>query len=350
MIHPKPSAHQGPRMSRSRQAGFGLVELMVSMLLGLILIGGILSIFLSNQQAFRSNEGLARLQENARISFELMAREIREAGGNPCGAKVVSNVVNTSTTTWSLNWDAGTVIGADNTQTITAVVTGTSSSNRRTNTDAIQVMTGSLGESVALTSNITATAALTVATSSHSITATDVVMACDSTSAAIAQVTSVVGTSLFHISTGTTSPGNCSQGLGAPVSCASATGTAKTFQAGGFVAPLTSVVWYVGTNSRGGSSLFRASRGPDVSVTREEIAEGVTDMQIEYLLRDEATGNLDASWVGASSVTAWTPSTAKQVVAVRVTLDLESLSKVGTNQATLKRQQIFVVNLRNRVI
>lgn len=349
-MHPKTSTRRGHRMPRSRQAGFGLVELMVSMLLGLILIGGILSIFLSNQQTFRSNEGLARLQENARISFELMAREIREAGGNPCGAKAVSNVVNTSTTTWSLNWDAGTVIGADDTQTITAVVTGTSSADRKTSTDAIQVMTGSLGESVALSSNTTATAELTVATSSHSFTETGVVMACDSTSAAITQITSVVGTSLFHISTGTTVPGNCSQGLGYPVSCASATGTAKTFQAGGFVAPLTSVVWYVGTNSRGGSSLFRASRGSGVSVAREEIAEGVTDMEIEYLLRDEATGNLDATWVGASSVPGWTPATAKQVVAVRVTLDLETLSKVGTDQATLKRQQIFVVNLRNRVI
>jgi type IV pilus assembly protein PilW len=207
-----------------------------------------------------------------------------------------------------------------------------------------------MGSSVALVSNITATAALTVATTSHSITETDVVMACDSTSAAIAQVTTIVGTSLFHISTGTTSPGNCSQGLGYPVNCTSATGAVKTFQPGGFVAPLTSVVWYVGVNSRGGSSLFRAARGTGVSVNREEIAEGVTDMQIEYLLRDEATGNLDASWVGASSVTGWTPSTPKQVVAVRVTLDLESLGKVGTDQATLKRQQIFVVNLRNRVI
>ncbi len=335
---------------RSRQSGFGLVELMVSMLLGLILIGGVLSIFLGNQQAFRSNEGLARLQENSRISFELMAREIREAGGNPCGAKVVSNVVKTSTTTWSLNWDAGTVIGAEGSQTITAVVTGTSSSNRRTNTDAIQVMSGSMGSSVALTSNVAASAALNVATSSHSITAGDVVMVCDASSAAITQVTSVSGTTLYHISTGATSPGNCSQGLGSPVDCSTATGTAKTFQPGGFVAPLTSVVWYVGVNSRGGSSLFRASRGNAVNVSLDEIAEGVTDMQIEYLLRDEATGNLDATWVGAGSVPGWLATTAKQVVAVRVTLDIESQSKVGTDQATLKRQQIFVVNLRNRVM
>lgn len=71
-----------PRTStRRRQGGFSLIELMVALVLGLVLIGGVINIFVTNQQAFRTNENLARLQENARISFELTAREIRQAGG-----------------------------------------------------------------------------------------------------------------------------------------------------------------------------------------------------------------------------------------------------------------------------
>ena len=324
------------------QKGFGLVELMISLVLGMLLIGGVLSIFLSNQQTFRSNEGLSRLQENARISFELMAREVRQAGGNPCGAKLVGNVVNNASTTWSLNWEAGTVIGFAGTHTVTAVTTGTATANRATATDAIQVLSGNLGDSASLASNSTTTAQITLTTSTHSITATDIVMVCDGSSAAIAQVSSVSGTALYHVSaTGT--PGNCSQGLGYPSNCATAVGTSKTFQPGGFVSDYSASTWYVGFNSRGGRSLFRI----DINGT-EEIAEGVTDMDIAYLLRTEATGALDSNWVDASSITDWTPTAAKQVVAVRMKLTLETLAKVGTNQQKLERQLIHVVSLRNR--
>lgn len=326
-----------------RQKGFGLVELMVSMVLGLILIGGVLSIFLSNQQAFRTNEGLARVQENARISFELMAREIREAGGNPCGARVVGNVVNDNTTTWSLNWGAGTLIGTPGTEDLDMVATGTASTQRVTATDAILVMGASVGPSVRLTSHTTATAAIEVSASTHTIGTTDFVLICDGASAAITQATSVDGSTVFHVSGDSTLPGNCSQGLGYPTSCASSTGTSKQFQPGGFVAELSTGVWYVGNNDRGGTSLFRRS-----AVTTDEIAEGVTDMQIEYLLRTVASGALDSDWVDASSVTDWTPAALKEVVAVRLSLTLETNDSVGSDQQTLKRQLIHVVNLRNR--
>src|SRR3546814_11566616 len=78
-----------PFRSRSRsgsgQAGFSLVELMISLVLGLIVIGGVTTVFLSNQQSYRSNEGLSQLQENSRIAFELMARDIRQTGLTGCG-------------------------------------------------------------------------------------------------------------------------------------------------------------------------------------------------------------------------------------------------------------------------
>lgn len=316
---------------------------MVSMVLGLILIGGTLSIFLSNQQAFRSNEGLSRLQENARVSFELMARDIREAGSNLCGVKVVGNVVNNANTTWNLNWDGGTLIGASGTQTLTAVVTGTASGQRATATDAIQLLSASLAPAVEVTASTPSSALIGVATTSTLALSTDTfAFACDGTSGAIFQVTSVVGTSVFHI-TGAGTPGNCSTGLGFPTNCATPTAPAKTFQPGGYISPLTAVVWYVGTNSRGGRSLYRRTpAGP------EEIAEGVTDMQIAYLQRDVATGTLDSDWVDASAITNWTTAAAKQVVAVRVALALESLGREGTDQQALQRELVHVVSIRER--
>jgi type IV pilus assembly protein PilW len=69
----------------ARQAGMTLIELMISMALGLLVISGVVGIFLANREANRDMESLARIHENARIAFDLMGRSLREAGGNPCG-------------------------------------------------------------------------------------------------------------------------------------------------------------------------------------------------------------------------------------------------------------------------
>jgi type IV pilus assembly protein PilW len=329
-----------PKASFSNQKGFGLVELMVAMVLGLVLIGGVLSIFLSNQQSFRSFEGLSRIQENARISFELMARDVREAGSNLCGAKVVGNVVNGAGTSWALNWAAGTVIGASGTQTLATLVAGTAATQRVAGTDAIQVMNASTGNSIGISSNVPATAVISLTTSTHSIAAGNIVMACDSTSAAIFQVSGVTGAAISHLA-GTGTPGNCSQGLGIPTNCA--TPSNKTFQPGGYVAGLVASVWYVGNNGRGGRSLYRLG-----AVATEEIAEGVTNMEIDYLRRNTATGALQSDWEDASAITDWTSTAPLQVVAVRIRLALESTGRVGTDQENLRRELIHVVNIRER--
>jgi prepilin-type N-terminal cleavage/methylation domain-containing protein len=50
--------------------GFSLVELMISMLLGLVIIGAATGVILANRQSYRTNEGLSQIQESARTAFE----------------------------------------------------------------------------------------------------------------------------------------------------------------------------------------------------------------------------------------------------------------------------------------
>src|SRR3546814_5978318 len=98
---------------RAHAAGFSLVELMVAMVLGLLVSGSAIGIFISNRQANRATDSLSRIQENARTAFELMARDVREAGGNPCGRNLlVTSVINGAGGNW---WDslANPVIGYD---------------------------------------------------------------------------------------------------------------------------------------------------------------------------------------------------------------------------------------------
>ena len=80
-----------PWVSR-HQRGTGLVEIMVALTLGLVLMGGVLQIFLSNKQTYRMQEAHARLQENGRFAMEKISRDIREAGYWGCASRSVSTV------------------------------------------------------------------------------------------------------------------------------------------------------------------------------------------------------------------------------------------------------------------
>lgn len=64
---------------RNPQRGLTLVEIMVAMAISLVLLAGIIQIFLGSKQAYRVQDGLARLQENGRFAMEFMGRSIREA-------------------------------------------------------------------------------------------------------------------------------------------------------------------------------------------------------------------------------------------------------------------------------
>jgi len=77
------SAMQGVVRAR-RMAGFGLVELMIAMLLGLIVLGAAIAVFQSNQRSYRANEGQNRVQESARVAYEMMSRDLRSVGTSAC--------------------------------------------------------------------------------------------------------------------------------------------------------------------------------------------------------------------------------------------------------------------------
>ena len=72
-----------------RLAGFSLIELMVAITLGLLLTGGLIQLFTSTKVTFRTNDALARVQENGRFTLEVLKRELREAGTNGfCAAQL----------------------------------------------------------------------------------------------------------------------------------------------------------------------------------------------------------------------------------------------------------------------
>lgn len=325
-------------------SGFTLIELMVALLLGLIVIAGVVSVFLANQRTYRTNEALGDVQDSSRTAFELMARDIRQAGLTGCdNSGRVSNVLNNGSVKkgaaadWWATWDSTTsnvIHGYDHTQNDAAA----SSPSRSAGTDSLQLI-GISDLGVTVSTNTTTSAQFTVNGTPSGLVAGDVLVVCNPNHAAIFQATAVAGTTITYAS-GTGSPGNCSTGLGYPTSCTTANN--YQFSPNALLAKLSGVDWYIGTNAANTSSLFRKGLENTLGVptpTSEEMVRGVTGMTISY----HETGG--TSFNAATGVTNW-----GLVDAVRVTLAVQSTDQTaGVDVKPITRTFTTTTTLRNRV-
>ena len=66
-----------------RQAGIGLIELMVAVVVGLFILLGLSSVFVNVKQAFTAQERLAALQDNERLALTVLTSTIQQAGYFP---------------------------------------------------------------------------------------------------------------------------------------------------------------------------------------------------------------------------------------------------------------------------
>ncbi len=67
-------------VKHARQQGFTVVEVLISLLLGLLIIGAVIAIFLGSKQSYLIHESLSRIQENGRYALSTLGRDIRLAG------------------------------------------------------------------------------------------------------------------------------------------------------------------------------------------------------------------------------------------------------------------------------
>ena len=67
-------------MRNANQTGFTLTELMIAMVLGVILAGGVVNLFVVGQRSFRMDENVARMQDEGRFAINELARDVRMAG------------------------------------------------------------------------------------------------------------------------------------------------------------------------------------------------------------------------------------------------------------------------------
>jgi type IV pilus assembly protein PilW len=63
-----------------RQRGVSLVELMISMVIGLVLVGGAITVYVQSGNTYRTSDKVARLQEVGRYALDIVENDVRLAG------------------------------------------------------------------------------------------------------------------------------------------------------------------------------------------------------------------------------------------------------------------------------
>lgn len=74
-------------MKQFRQRGFGLVELMISVTLGLLLSAAVIQVFLASSTSSQIQDSLAQVQETGRFAMHFIAKEIRMSGYMGCASR-----------------------------------------------------------------------------------------------------------------------------------------------------------------------------------------------------------------------------------------------------------------------
>lgn len=72
-------AAPNPAVPRRLQSGVSLIELMVAMVIGLFLMLGAITVYNQSRTTYRASEGVARLQEVARLALDVLEADVRMA-------------------------------------------------------------------------------------------------------------------------------------------------------------------------------------------------------------------------------------------------------------------------------
>ena len=65
------------------EAGFTLLELLISMTIGLVVLGSIFSSFTTQKKSYELQEQITVMEQNLRVPLDFITRDLRNAGYNP---------------------------------------------------------------------------------------------------------------------------------------------------------------------------------------------------------------------------------------------------------------------------
>jgi type IV pilus assembly protein PilW len=340
---------------KHRNTGVTLTEMMVAMTLGLMLTSVASSIYLNQKKTFRSQDGLSRMEENARYAIHKITHDARMAGFRGClsttdpAQKPIGSTLTTPTAyaysfnspiqgyhAVGTNWFPG--LDASISGAVPAPITGSDVLTLRMASGQVLSLAATMASS---------TAALSVNLPANpGINAGDIALVSDCISAVAFQATAVTAGSpgtITHTATGL----NASADL------------ARAFGPDAIVMPVTTTTYYVGPSSSAPTGTERSLYRMVGTAAPVELLENVAAMRVLF---GEDT---DADAYANQYVTAENVGNLANVVAIRIDFLLQTATdnltqKSGAylfngalTQATdhrLRRWYSTTITLRNRTL
>ncbi|MDO3380795.1 PilW family protein [Gilvimarinus algae] len=312
-------------MRMFQQRGLSLVELLISITIGLVLMTGIVQLFLSSKEVFTTQQGLSRLQETGRLAVEFISRDLRQAGYMGCAHPTDWNVGTTLNNghTFNSSFEFGTPLQVydappPNIALAPAPKAGTQILVAYTaNDDSASVSQTNTSELVFI--DLTTPAGEDCPSG---ICANDIVVVADCDKAMVFQVTGFneVGAEVELQHQAGADPGNARTSWGG-----NPDNLVETFSEGAEVFKINTVAYYVAEDAEGNPGLYQKIGG-DPSF---ELLRGVENLNISVGVDNNADRAAD-EYIDHGSVGAnW-----KNVVALRV----EVLVRTPEDKATSENQ------------
>lgn len=303
-----------------RQQGLSLIELMISITIGLILMTGVVQLFISSKSTFYTQQAVSRIQETGRLAVNFMARDIRMAGYMGCSSRATGENtlingldVNESSPGHLYNFKVGM-------QGYTAANHPLGSDVEvKANTDVLVVRHAggnALGIIQPVNNGGTNNANIQVNGNSNNncvqgICKEDIAIISDCVKSYIFRVTGVTGSNpakIVHSKKG--NPKNKDTKLGG-----------NSFGPGAKILKVSTITYYIAEGASGQPSLWQSSGG-----NTYELLTGVQDMHLTYGVADG--GGLVDEYKLAEDVSDWA-----KVRAVRMELLVRSLQDNAVPQA-----------------
>ncbi len=292
-----------------QQRGLSVVELLVSLLIGMAVIAGSIQVVVSSKRSFLDQDEVSFIQTNARFALDLLSKDIRMAGYLGCAAQNSVQLAN------SIQNDAGGYISLHGLKGFEggAGTTGFPADFKAlatSGTDAILIRRAADSGEMDVSKHVAAAATVHL-WDKHSYPNGSTLMIADATcrNVGLFQVSGPNGLPANHITHNTGSgTQNCTKIIKGNFSCDASCkavscggyGTATgSYGPGSKVMEFVAHAYYIGESDAmpGMPALrrqvFNAKGAP--STSSEEIALGVEDMEILYGVDSNGDGDVDQS-------------------------------------------------------
>ena len=280
-----------------KQSGLSLIELMIAMVVGLVLMAGVLSIFISSRSGYGANTAAAQVQEDGRFALDFMRNNVRMTSYMGCATTARSNTIlnpvgqlynfllpmygyeyngtdpatATSAAPYVINSEtpAGTALSSGNLTPVGDVTTA-AVTNVIPGSDVLALLSAS-GDPVYLTAP-TAGGTIQVTTSTTLAPGQ------------LAVISDCVKSTTFQVgNSDNNTPGILTIGSVAPGPGNYQNNFSVGYQSGAQVLAANVLVYYVGKDIDNSPALFQAQLQPDGSIGNPQVmVPGVENMQILY--------------------------------------------------------------------